>query len=150
MKPAQSSSSMVRRRSTDANSMPGARDTARSEPSGLDTADVALERGIQSHQQEALHNSLPVLSRMSQPQSQSQAVNHQIIEQLMHAEERMRIFHQEDILQHEPIVMNLTTRLNELIQEDQGSTMRIEELERQRNMLRSAVEHVNLVHQSSK
>ena len=67
-----------------------------------------------------------------------------------HAEERMRIFRQEDLQQHEAIVMNLTLRLNQLIQEDQGSTMRIEELERQRNMLRSAVEHVNLVHQNSK
>ena len=45
--------------------------------------------------------------------------------------------------------MSLVAKLNEMAQEDQGSTMRIEELERQRDMLRSAVEHVNRVHQSS-
>ena len=62
----------------------------------------------------------------------------------------MRIFHQEDIQRHEVIVMKLAEQLDELIQEDEGSTMRIEELERQLNYLRAAVGHVNQVHQNSK
>ena len=40
---------------------------------------------------------LPVLSLTGQPQRQPQAVNNQIIEQLMHAEEQMRIFRQEEL-----------------------------------------------------
>ena len=46
-------------------------------------------------------------------------------------------------------MLNLTAKLDELLQEDQGSTMRIEELERQRDLLRSAVGHVHQVHQNS-
>ena len=45
--------------------------------------------------------------------------------------------------------MGLVAKLNEMAQEDHGSTLRIEELERQRDLLRSAVEHVNRVHQNS-
>ena len=44
--------------------------------------------------------------------------------------------------------MSLLTRMNEMVQEDQGATLRVEELERQRDMLRNAVEH-NQVHQGS-
>ena len=57
----------------------------------------------------------------------------------------MSMFHQEHIQHHEEIAMNLVAKLNE----DQGSTLRIEELERQSNLLRSAMEHVHRVHQNS-
>ena len=67
----------------------------------------------------------------------------------MHAEEKMRVAHQEDIQRHEEMAMSLLTRMKEMVQEDQGATLRVEELERQRDMLRNAVEHVNQVHQGS-
>ena len=76
-------------------------------------------------------------------------MNHQLIEQLMHAEEKMKIAHQEDIQRHEEIAMSLVAKMNEMVQEDQGSTMRIEELERQRDMLSDAMGHVSRVHQNS-
>ena len=71
------------------------------------------------------------------------------MEQLMHAEEKMKIAHQEDVQRHEEIAMSLIARMNEMVQEDQGSTMRIEELERQRDLLNNLVGHVNQVHQKS-
>ncbi|CAE7316995.1 unnamed protein product [Symbiodinium microadriaticum] len=76
-------------------------------------------------------------------------MNCQLIEQLMHAEEKMKIAHQEDVQRHEEIAMSLLTKMNEMVQEDQGSTLRIEELERQRDMLSNAMGHVNQVHQNS-
>ena len=45
--------------------------------------------------------------------------------------------------------MNLTAQLDELMQEDQGSTIRIEELERHCDLLQAAVTHVNHVRQNS-
>ena len=41
-------------------------------------------------------------------------------------------------------------KISEMTQEDQGSATRIEELERQHNMLRSAMAHMNGVHQGPK
>ena len=113
------------------------------------SADIMLGRAIQSRQQEALRNNLAVLSLTSRSHHLPQAVSDQVIQQLMHAEEEMRIFHQEDNQRHEAIVMNLIAKLDELMQEDQGSTMRIEELERQCDFLHAAVGHVNQVHHSS-
>ena len=51
---------------------------------------------------------------------------------------------------HEGLVQTLVQRLEEMIQEDQGSTRRIEELEGQRSMLQMAMTYVNQAHQSSK
>ena len=65
----------------------------------------------------------------------------------MHAEEKMKIAHQEDVQRHEEMVMGLVARMEEMVQEDQGSTIRIEQLERQRDLLSNAVGHVNQVHQ---
>ncbi|CAE7337702.1 unnamed protein product, partial [Symbiodinium sp. KB8] len=121
-KASKSPSSLVRRQATESAPMPLARDVDVSAPSELGAADLTLERATQSHQQETLRNNLPVLSPTGQSQRPPEAVSNQIMEQLMHAEERMRIFHQEDILRHEAIVMNLTAKLDELMQEDQGST----------------------------
>ncbi|CAE7454150.1 unnamed protein product [Symbiodinium microadriaticum] len=109
-----------------------------------DTADAALDGAIRS-QKRRLPVNPPVLSLVSQ----SQSTNQQLSEQLMHAEEKMKIAHQEDIQRHEEIAMSLLAQMNEMVQEDQGSTLRIEELERQRDLLRNAVEHVNRVHQNS-
>ena len=50
---------------------------------------------------------------------------------------------------NEDFAMGLVAKLNEMAQEDHGSTLRIEELERQCDLLCSAVGHVNRVHQSS-
>ena len=61
----------------------------------------------------------------------------------------MQIAHQEDIHRREEITMGLLAKMNEMVQEDQGSKLRIEELECQRDLLRIAVEHVNRVHQNS-
>ena len=115
-----------------------------STPSDNDTADLLLDRAIR--QQEATRHNLPVLSRTSRPR----AVNSQIIGQLKHDEEEMRIFHQQDLQRHEAIQRAMAKRLEKMIQEDQGSTMRIEEFERQRDTLNAAVGHVNQVHQHAK
>ncbi|CAE7869388.1 unnamed protein product, partial [Symbiodinium sp. KB8] len=109
-----------------------------------DAADIALDKEIRS-QKRRLPSNLPVLNLVSH----SQSMNHQLIEQLMHAEEKMKIAHQEDVQRHEEIAMSLLARMNEMVQEDQGSTMRIEELERQRDLLSNAMGHVNQVHQKS-
>ena len=45
--------------------------------------------------------------------------------------------------------MGLLARMNEMVQEDQGSTMRIEELERHRELMGQAMGHMNRVHQQS-
>ena len=125
--------------------MSQARGEAKSSLFEGDTADAALDRALRNQSQRGLPSNLPVLNLIGQ----SQSTNHQLIEQLMHAEEKMKIAHQEDIHRHEEITMGLLAKMNEMVQEDQGSTLRIEELERRRDMLRTAVEHVNRVHQNS-
>ena len=109
-----------------------------------DTADIALDKAIQRHRG-GLSLNLPVLNLVSHQQTTS----NQLIEQLRHAEEKMRIAHQEDISQYEEITMSLLARMNEMVQEDQGSTMRIEELERHRGSVGQAMRHMNQVHQQS-
>ena len=109
-----------------------------------DTADIALDKAIQRHRGR-LSSNLPVLNLVSH----QQATNSQLIEQLKHAEEKMRIAHQEDISQYEEITMGLLARMNEMVQEDQGSTMRIEELERHRGSMGQAMRHMNIVHLQS-
>ena len=61
----------------------------------------------------------------------------------MHAEEKMRVAHQEDIQRREEMAMSLLAKMNEMVQEDQGATLRIEELERQRGMLSNAMQRLN-------
>ena len=107
-----------------------------------DTADIALDKAIQNHRGR-LSPSLPVLNLVSH----HQATSNQLIEQFRHAEEKMRIAHQEDIFQYEEITMGLIARMNEMAQEDQGS--RIEELERHRGTMGQAMRHMNQVHQQS-
>ena len=51
-----------------------------------DTADAALERAIRVQSQRGLRSNLPVLNLIGQ----SQSTNYQLIEQLMHAEEKMK------------------------------------------------------------
>ncbi|CAE7276038.1 unnamed protein product, partial [Symbiodinium sp. KB8] len=75
------------------------------------------------HRRLGIRSNLPVLNLISH----SQSTNHQLIEQLMHAEERMKASHQEDIRHHEEIAMSSVAKLNEMAQEDHGSTLRIEE-----------------------
>ena len=109
-----------------------------------DTADAALDRAIQDHRGR-LPPSLPVLNLVSH----QHATSNQLIEQLRHAEEKMRIAHQEDISRYEEVTMSLLAKIDEMAQEDQGSTIRIEELERHRDLLRQAMGHMNEVHRQS-
>ncbi|CAE7198385.1 hypothetical protein AK812_SmicGene40865 [Symbiodinium microadriaticum] len=121
------------------------RDVARSNLFEGDTADPALDRAIRSQNQRGMSFALPVLNLVGHPR----LTNHQLIEQLTHAEEKMKIAHQEDVHRHEEITMGLLAKMNEVVQEDQGSMLRVEELERQRDMMRAAAEPMNRVHQSS-
>ncbi|CAE7466602.1 unnamed protein product, partial [Symbiodinium microadriaticum] len=139
-----SSPSPISRRSAEPTPPSETKDEAKSNLFEGDTADAALDRAIRS-QKRGLPANLPVLNLVSQ----SQSTNHQLIEQLMHEEEKMKIAHQEDIQRHEEIAMSLLAKMNEMVQEDQGSMLRIEGLESQRDLLRNAVEHVNRVHQNS-
>ena len=125
--------------------MSQARGEAKSNLFEGDTADAALDRAPRNQSQRGLPSNLPVLNLIGQ----SQSTKHQPIEQPMHAEEKMKIAHQEDFHRHEEITMGLLATMNEMVQEDQGSTLGIEELERRRDMLRTAAEHVNRVHQNS-
>ncbi|CAE7500069.1 unnamed protein product, partial [Symbiodinium microadriaticum] len=81
-----------------------------------DTADAALDRALRNQSQRGLPSNLPVLNLIGQ----SQSTNHQLIEQLMHAEEKMKIAHQEDIHRHEEITMGLLAKMNEMVQEQMG------------------------------
>ena len=81
--------------------------------------------------------------------SHQQPTSNQLIEQLKHAEEKMRISHEEDISHYEEIAMSLLVRMNEMVQEDQGATMRIEELEPHRGTMGQAMRHMNQIHQQS-
>ncbi|CAE7878750.1 unnamed protein product [Symbiodinium microadriaticum] len=81
--------------------------------------------------------------------SHQQSTSNPLIEQLKYAEEKMRIAHQEDIYRYEEVTMGLLARVNEMVQEDQRSTMRIEELERHRDLMGQAMGHMNQVHQQS-
>ena len=139
----QSSPSPIAKRSAEPTPTSQIRSAEKLDLNEDDSADAALERAIRAHSQRGLRSNLPVLNLIGH----SQSTSHQLIEQLMHAEERMKVSHQEDIRRHEEIAMGLVAKMNEMAQEDQGSTLRIEELERQRDLLRSAVEHVNRVHE---
>ena len=72
------------------------------------------------------------------------------VQQMIIAQSEMQRFHETEIRRREANVRALMQKISEMTQEDQGSTMRIEELERQRSMLRSAMAHMNQVHQASK
>ena len=96
---------LARQLATDPAPMSLTRDQAMSTPSDNDTADLLLDRAFR--QQEATRHKRPVLSRTSRPR----AVNSQIIEQLKHAEEEMRIFHQQDLQRHEAIERAMTKKV---------------------------------------
>ena len=112
---------------------------ARDQSTSRDNADAQLEGEIR--RQEALRHNFPMLSLFGQPRD----IKNQLIDQLRNAEEEMLIFHQADIQRQEAIARTLTERIAEPTQEDQGSTMRIQELERQRDTVQAAVRHVNAV-----
>ena len=113
----QSSPSPISRRSAEPTPPSQAKGEAKSNLFEGDTADIALDREIRS-QNRRLPANLPVLNLVSH----SQSMNHQLIElieQLMHAEEKMKIVHQEDVQRHEEIAMSLLAKMNEMVQEDQ-------------------------------
>ena len=138
------SPSSISRRSAQPTPPSQTKDAAKSNLPEGDAADIALDREILIHRGR-LSPSLPVLNLVGHQQSTS----NRLIEQLRYAEEKMRIAHQEDISHYEEIAMGLLARMNEMAQEDQGSTMRIEELERQRELMGQAMGHMNRVHQQS-
>ena len=113
-------------------------------PSPLSSPDAQLDEEIRRHSDDRVR--LPILSI---PDS-NQPGGDQLIQQLVVAEAEMQRFHEENSRRHEGLVQTLRQKLEEMNQEDQGPTRRIEELERQRNMLQMAMTHVNQVHQSSK
>ena len=90
------SPSPISRRSAQTTPPSQTKDGAKSNPTEGDAADMALDREIQSHKGRLSPN-LPVLNLVSHQQSTS----NQLIEQLRHAEEKMRIAHQEDISHYE-------------------------------------------------
>ncbi|CAE7889875.1 unnamed protein product [Symbiodinium microadriaticum] len=88
-----------------------------------DTADAALDRAIQDHRGR-LPPSLPVLNLVSH----QHATSNQLIEQLRHAEEKMRIAHQEDISRYEEVTMSLLAKIDEMAQEGQQLAMEYKRL----------------------
>ena len=73
-----------------------------------------------------------------------------IVQQMIIAQSEMQRFHEPELQRHEAMVQLLMQKISEMIQEDQGSTMRVEELDRQHNMLQAAMAHMNQVRQGSK
>ena len=138
------SPSSISRRSAQPTPPSQTKENAASNLAEGDTADMALDRAIQG-QREHLSSNPPALNLVGH----QQATSNQLIQQLRYAEEKMRIAHQEDLSQYEEITMGLITRMNEMAQEDQGSAMRIEELERHRGNMGQAMRHMNQVHQQS-
>ena len=60
------------------------------------------------------------------------------------------MFHQSEIQKYEGIVQTLVTKIIEMKQEDEGSGLRLQELERQRDTACLTMRHVNQVHQGMK
>ena len=150
-----SPSPLVRRPEDVSSPVPVARDVDSPPQQGLGHADMVLERAIQAHQH-GLREELSPLSIASQLRPQSLNAESQMIQQLVNAEQIMQARHNEEIRQHEATIAMLNARVSQMTQwirqfdqEDQGSTMRIEELERQRDMMSSAMAHVNQTHQRS-
>ena len=105
----QSSPSTISRRSAAPTPPSQSKGDAKSNFFEGDTADAALDEAFRSQKRRLPIKSIG-LSLVSQPQS----ISHQLIEQLMHAEEKMRVAHQEDIQRHEEMAMSLLTRMNEM------------------------------------
>ena len=93
----QASPSPIAKRSDEPTPMSQDRGVSRSNLFEGDTADAALDRAIRSQNQRGMPFALPVLNLVGHPRS----TNHQLIEQLMRAEEKMKIAHQEDVHRHE-------------------------------------------------
>ncbi|CAE7727081.1 unnamed protein product [Symbiodinium sp. CCMP2456] len=66
------------------------------------------------------------------------------------AEAKMQENQEAETLHHESIANALMQRIEEMSQADHGATLRIEELERQRDFLKEAMRHINQVHMSSR
>ena len=67
--------------------------------------------------------------------------------QLEAARFAQQMFHQSEIHKYEGIVQTLVDKINEMSQEDEGSGLRIQELERQRDTACLAMQHMNQVKQ---
>eukprot|EP00439_Symbiodinium_sp_Y106_P031824 s3068_g3.t2 len=67
--------------------------------------------------------------------------------QLEAARFAQQMFHQSEIQKYEGIVQTLVDKINEMSQEDEGSGLRIQELERQRDTACLAMQHMNQVKQ---
>ena len=65
--------------------------------------------------------------------------------QLEAARFAQQMFHQSEIHKYEGIVQTLVDKINEMSQEDEGSGIRIQELERQRDTACLAMQHMNQV-----
>ncbi|CAE7213888.1 unnamed protein product [Symbiodinium microadriaticum] len=59
-----------------------------------------------------------------------------------------QMYHQSEMQRQDNIIQALVEKINFLRQEDEGSTIRIQELERQRDVAQQAMEHMNQVNQS--
>ena len=59
-----------------------------------------------------------------------------------------QMFHQSEIQRRDNTIQALTDKIAELQQEDEGSTIRVQELERQRDTAYQAMEHMNRVNTS--
>ena len=60
------------------------------------------------------------------------------------------MFHQSEIQKYEGIDQTMMAKINEMKQEDEGSEIRIQELERQRDTACPGMQHMNQVHQGMK
>ena len=78
------------------------------------------------------------------------SVNEPLKQQMTIAQIEMQRFHEAELHRYEGIVQALMQKINEMTQEDQGATIRIEDLERRRDLMKDAMARMNQVHHGSR
>ena len=73
-----------------------------------------------------------------------------IRDQLESARIAQQMYHQSEIQKFEGVIQTLVSEMKEMQQEDEGSGIRIQELERQRDTACLAMQHMNNINQEMK
>ena len=97
----------------------------------------------------AIEDSSPVSHRSSIGDNEEQALT-ALKQQLESAHFVQQMFHQSEIQKYKGIVQTLVAKINEMKQEDEGSEIRVQELERQLVTACLAMRHMNQVNQGMK
>ena len=151
----ESSPPLVRRQDANQDPLPWAGNLGAASGS-TDNADALLNQAIHHH----LHDNDPIglqdQNGTSPTRQMLTSTEENRVQQLLYAEEKMKKAHEREVRRHEENAVTMNQQVKQMVQwmefhqvEDQGSTMRIEELERQRDLISNVVGHVNRRHQET-